>query len=70
VAAGKLNFIILGAANNLNWYTEQLARDDPPAIQSVWQTLFEMETQDQQMAKSLLAAIEQATSEGPGFRQV
>lgn len=70
VAAGKLNFIILGAANNLNWYAEQLARNDPPAIQAVWQTLFEIETEDQQMAKNLLAAIEQATSEGPGFRQV
>jgi len=70
VAAGKLNFIISGAANNLKWYEEQLARNDPPAIQAVWQALFDMETEDQQMAKNLLAAIEQATSEGPGFSHV
>lgn len=70
VAAGKLNFIILGAANNLDWYTEQLERNDPPAIEAVWQTLAEIEAQDLQMSKRLLALIEEATSQGPGSHQV
>jgi hypothetical protein len=70
VAAGKLNFIILGAANNLDWYAEQLAQNDPPAIKAIWQTLAEIETQDLQMAKRLLALIAEATSQGPGSHQV
>ncbi len=70
VAAGKLNFIILGAANNLDWYTEQLERNDPPAIKAIWQTLAEIEAQDLQMSKRLLALIEEATSQGSGSLQV
>ncbi len=70
VAAGKLNFIIAGAANNLAWYADQMAYNDPPAIQAVWRALIEIEEQDQQIAKGLLAVIEQATSAGPDAHHV
>jgi hypothetical protein len=70
VAAGKLNFIIVGTARNLDWYAEQLTRDDPPAIKAVWQELIEIESQDQQRAKHLLVEIEQAASQASGAYQV
>lgn len=70
VAAGKLNFIIVGSARNLEWYGQQLAQDSPPAIQAVWQALIDLETQDQQAAKGLLAAVEQATSHTAGQMRV
>jgi LmbE family N-acetylglucosaminyl deacetylase len=70
VAAGKLNFIIVGMARNLEWYAEQLERDDPPAIKAVWQELIEIESQDQQRAKQLLVEIEQAASQASGAYQV
>lgn len=70
VAAGKLNFIIVGSARNLDWYTQQLGQNDPPAIQAVWQTLIELESQDQQLAKQLLHEIEQAASLTAGAFQV
>ena len=70
VAAGKLNFIIVGMARNLDWYAEQLARDDPPAIKAVWQALSEIESQDQQRAKQLVVEIEQAASQASGAYQV
>ena len=70
VAAGKLNFIIVGSARNLEWYAQQLAQNDPPAIQAVWQALAEIETTDQQLAKQLLAEIEQAASDTTGAFQV
>jgi hypothetical protein len=70
VAAGKLNFIIVGMARNLEWYAEQLARDDPPGIKAVWQELIETESQDQQRAKQLLVEIEQAASKASGAYQV
>jgi N-acetyl-1-D-myo-inositol-2-amino-2-deoxy-alpha-D-glucopyranoside deacetylase len=60
-AAGKLNFIVVGAARNLDWYAQQLAQNDPPAIKAIWQELITVETQDQQLAKELLALIEQST---------
>jgi LmbE family N-acetylglucosaminyl deacetylase len=60
-AAGKLNFIIVGVARNLDWYAQQLAQDDPPAIKAIWQELIAVETQDQQLAQELLALIEQST---------
>jgi hypothetical protein len=69
-APGKLNFIIVGAAKNLDWYRQQLAQNDPPAISAVWQGLMELETHDQELAKHLLALVEQATSQGPGAHQV
>lgn len=69
-APSKLNFIIVGAAKNLDWYRQQLALDDPPAISAVWQGLIALETQDQELAKHLLALVEQATSQGPGAHQV
>jgi hypothetical protein len=70
VAAGKLNFIIVGSAKNLDWYAQQLGQDDPPAIKAVWQALIELETQDQQLAKDLLAEIEHAASQVSGAFQV
>ena len=70
VAAGKLNFIIVGSARNLDWYARQLEQNDPPAIQAVWQALIELESQDQQLARQLLADIEQATSQTSGAFQV
>jgi hypothetical protein len=70
VAAGRLNFIIVGMARNLDWYAEQLARDDPSAIKAVWQELIASETQDQQLAKHLLVEIEQAASQTSGAYQV
>jgi LmbE family N-acetylglucosaminyl deacetylase len=70
VAAGKLNFIIVGMARNLEWYAEQLARDDPPGIKAVWQELIEIESQDQQRAKHLLVEIEEAASQTSGAYQV
>jgi N-acetyl-1-D-myo-inositol-2-amino-2-deoxy-alpha-D-glucopyranoside deacetylase len=70
VAAGKLNFIIVGSARNLDWYAQQLAQDDPPAIKAVWQALIEIETQDQQLAKHLLTEIEQGASHTSGAFQV
>lgn len=69
-APGKLNFIIVGAARNLDWYAQQQAQDDPPAIQAVWRELVEIETQDQQLAKRLLAVVEQATGQTPGSHRV
>ncbi|HSN78657.1 MAG TPA: hypothetical protein VL334_26605, partial [Anaerolineae bacterium] len=70
VAAGKLNFVIVGTARNLDWYAEQLAQDDPPWIKAVWQELIAIETQDQQLAKHLLVEIEQAASQSSGALQV
>lgn len=69
-APGKLNFIIVGAARNLDWYRQQLAENDPSMISAVWQGLMELETHDQELAKHLLAVVEQATSQGPGSHQV
>lgn len=69
-APGKLNFIIVGAARNLEWYRQQLDQNDPPAISAVWQGLIESETDDQELAKHLLALVEQATVQGPGSHQV
>lgn len=69
-AAGKLNFIIAGTAKNIDWYQQQLAQDDPPAIKAVWQGLVDLEIQDQALAKHVLAEVEQATSQGPGPHQV
>lgn len=60
-AAGKLNFIVVGAARNLEWYAQQLAHNDPPTIKAIWQELITVETQDQQIAKEMLALIEQST---------
>ena len=62
-APGKLNFIILGAARNLEWYAQQLAHNDPPAIQAIWQELIAVERADQQSAKELLGQIEQASGQ-------
>lgn len=70
VAAGKLNFVIVGMARNLDWYAQQLDKDDAPAIKAVWQELSELETQDQQLAKQLLVEIERAASQGSGAFQV
>jgi LmbE family N-acetylglucosaminyl deacetylase len=71
VAAGKLSFIIVGSARNLDWYAQQLAQDDhPPQIKAVWQALIELETQDQQLAKDLLAEVDQATSQTSGALKV
>ena len=70
VAASKLNFIIVGSARNLDWYAQQLEQNDPPAIRAVWQALIELECQDQQLAKQLLADIEQATTQTSGAFQV
>lgn len=70
VAAGKLNFVIVGMARNIDWYAQQLARDDPPAIKAVWQELSELETHDQQLAKQLLNDIERAASQVSGSFQV
>jgi LmbE family N-acetylglucosaminyl deacetylase len=70
VAAGRLNFIIVGSARNLDWYAQQLEQNDPPAIQAVWQALIELERQDQQLAKQLLADIEQAPTQTSGAFQV
>lgn len=62
-ALGKLNFIIVGAAKNLDWYAQQLAQDDPPAIRAIWQELIAVEQEDQKAAKEMLALIEQASGQ-------
>lgn len=56
----KLNFLLVGSAQSLDWYARQRSPEDPPEIAELWQTLIDQESQHQQQIKDLLATVEVA----------
>lgn len=57
----KLNFLLVGSTQSLDWYARQRSPEDPPEIAELWQALIDQETQHQQQIKDLLASVELAS---------
>lgn len=54
---GKLNFMLVGSTNTLEWYAAQRHQGDSPEVQELWQALQEMEQKHQQHIKEMLGQI-------------
>lgn len=61
----KLNFLLVGTAQSLEWYAAQQAESDPPEVRALWQRLAETERRHQAQIKALLAQIELAAAGSP-----
>lgn len=61
--ASKLNFLLVGATQTLQWLNDQRRVDDPPAMQALWQYLIDAETRHQQQIKEVLGQVELAGGE-------
>jgi rubrerythrin len=53
----KLNFMLVGTKNTLEWVAAQRHPDDPPEIQELWQALQEMEQRHQDRVKEMLGQL-------------
>lgn len=54
---GKLNFMLVGTKNTLEWYAAQRDPDDPPEIQELWQALQAVEQRHQARIKAMLGQL-------------
>jgi N-acetyl-1-D-myo-inositol-2-amino-2-deoxy-alpha-D-glucopyranoside deacetylase len=61
--ASKLNFLLVGATQTLQWLNEQRRSDDPPAMQALWQQLIDAESRHLQQIKAVLGQVELAGDE-------
>lgn len=53
----KLNFMLVGTKNTLEWYAAQRNPEDPQEIQELWQALQEMEQKHQGRIKEMLGQL-------------
>ncbi|MEA3337985.1 MAG: hypothetical protein U9R25_19015 [Chloroflexota bacterium] len=60
--ASKLNFLLVGANNTLEWYQTLEASEEVEEVQVLWQALSLMERRHRQMIEELMDKIQIATS--------
>lgn len=67
--AHKLNFLLVGATQTLQWLNDQRRSDDPPDVQAVWQRLIDAEARHLQQIKQVLGQVELAAGAAPTASQ-